>query len=97
MCRFLKENAVVALIHQILIRVQHQKQKMLFQMRLASDCTMDYSFEVSALDGSFHEEQAVGYVYKYNECPYKSSFKQNLNRHKHVKHAFSSQADCFLL
>ena len=36
---------------------------MLFQMRHISDCTMDYSFEVSALDGSFLEEQAVSSVY----------------------------------
>ena len=64
------------------------------------NCTMDASFEVLALDGSFHEEQAVRSGYQCNDCPYKSSYKQNLNRHKHTKHpmplgTMSRQAVCF--
>ena len=64
---------------------------------------MDDSFEVSALDGSFHKEQAVSSLYQYNNCPYESSLKQNLVRHKHVKHpavpvgTMSSQAVWFIL
>ena len=62
---------------------------------------MDASFEVLALDGSFHVEQAVRSVYQCNECPYKSSYKQNLNRHKHTKHpmplgTMARQAVCFV-
>ena len=64
------------------------------------NCTMDTSFEVLAFDGSFHEQQAVRPVYQCNVCPYKSSYKQNLNRHKHTKHpmplgTMSRQAVCF--
>ena len=47
---------------------------------------MDESFEISAVDGSFHEEQEVGSQYECNECTYKTCFKQNLKRHKHAKH-----------
>ena len=42
---------------------------------------MDESFEISAVDGSFHEEQEVGSQYECNECTYKTCFKQNLKRH----------------
>ena len=61
---------------------------------------MDASFEVLALDRSFQEEQAVRSVYQCKDCPYKSSYKQNLNRHKHAKHpmplgTMSRQAVCF--
>ena len=64
------------------------------------NCTIDASFEVLALDGSFHEEEAVRSVYQCNDCTYKSSCKQNLNRHKHTKHpmplgTMSRQAVCF--
>ena len=47
---------------------------------------MDESFEISAVDGSFHEEQEVGSQYECNECTYKTCCKQNLKRHKHAKH-----------
>ena len=47
---------------------------------------MDESFEISAVDDSFHEEQEVGSQYECNESTYKTCFKQNLKRHKHAKH-----------
>ena len=61
---------------------------------------MDASFEVLALDESFHEEQAVRSAYQCNDCPYKSSYKQTLNRHKHTRHpmplgTMSRHAVCF--
>ena len=46
---------------------------------------MDDSFEVSALERSIREDQYV-LPYQCNECTYKTSFKQNLKRHKHAKH-----------
>ena len=50
---------------------------------------MDESFEIEAMDGSFHEEEAEeeAVFYQCNQCPYKTKYKHNLKRHKHGKHA----------